>query len=99
MAKIRVVTDSTSDLPQALRREWEVGVVPLSVNFGNESLRDGIDITHEEFMRRLAASKVMPKTSQPPPGLFEDEYLRLADEGTEGIVSIHISVTLSGTAG
>ncbi len=98
MAKIRVVTDSTSDLPQALRREWEIGVVPLSVNFGNESLRDGVDITHEEFMRRLAASKAMPTTSQPPPGLFEEEYLRLADEGAEGIVSVHLSEKLSGTA-
>ena len=98
MAKISVVTDSTSDLPQALRREWEIGVVPLSVNFGNESLRDGVDVTHEEFMRRLAASKAMPTTSQPPPGLFEEEYLRLADEGAEGIVSVHLSEKLSGTA-
>ncbi len=98
MAKVRVVTDSTCDLPDALMREWDIAMVPLSVNFGNESLRDRIDITHDEFIRRLTTSKTLPTTSQPPPGLFEEQYLRLADEGIDGILSIHISEKLSGTA-
>lgn len=99
MARIRVVTDSTADIPDASQQRWGIAMVPLSVNFGAESLRDRLDITHAEFMRRLAASKALPTTSQPPPGLFEETYLRLADEGAEGIVSIHISEKLSGTLG
>lgn len=99
MGQIRIVTDSTSDIPEALMRERGIDMVPLTVNFGNESLRDRVDITHDEFIRRLTASKVLPTTSQPPPGLFVEHYRRLADEGAEGIVSIHISEKLSGTAG
>ena len=99
MARIRVVTDSTADIPEEMRREAGIAMVPLSVNFGNESLRDKIDISSDEFVRRLKASKTLPTTAQPPPGLFAETYLRLADEGAEGIVSIHISEKLSGTVG
>src|SRR5205823_12215525 len=99
MGKVRVVTDSTADIPDALMREWGIAMVPLLVNFGAESLRDRVDITHQQFMERLAASKVLPTTSQPSPGQFEEEYRRLAGEGAEGIVSLHISERLSGTVG
>lgn len=100
MARIRVVTDSTADIPEEMRLAAGIAVVPLSVNFGNESLRDKIDIGPEEFVRRLkAAGKALPTTAQPPPGLFEETYRRLADEGAEEIVSIHISEKLSGTCG
>lgn len=99
MDKIRVVTDSTADIPEALMERWGIAMVPLSVNFGAESLRDRVDVDHDEFIRRLTAGKVLPTTSQPPPGLFEEAYLRLADEGAEEIVSIHISEKLSGTVG
>ena len=99
MAKIAVVTDSTSDIPESMVREAGIAIVPLSVNFGNQSLRDRVDITHQQFMDRLAGSPVLPTTSQPPPGLFEEAYRRLAGEGAEQIVSIHISEKLSGTCG
>ncbi len=97
MAKIGVVTDSTSDIPEPMVREAGIAIVPLSVNFGNESLRDRIDITHQQFMDRLAGSPVLPTTSQPPPGLFEETYRKLADQGADQILSIHISEKLSGT--
>ncbi len=100
MARIRVVTDSTADIPEDLRLAAGIEMVPLSVNFGNESLRDKIDIGHAEFVQRLKASgRNLPTTAQPPPGLFEETYLRLADEGVEQIVSVHISESLSGTCG
>jgi len=99
MGKVRVVTDSTADIPDALMREWGIAMVPLLVNFGAESYRDRVDITHQQFMERLAASKALPTTSQPSPGQFEEEYRRLAGEGAEGIVSLHISERLSGTVG
>jgi DegV family protein with EDD domain len=100
MARVRIVTDSTADIPAEMQRAAGIEMVPLSVNFGNESLRDKIDITHDEFVRRLKASgRALPTTAQPPPGLFEETYRRLADEGAEEIVSIHISEKLSGTCG
>lgn len=99
MANIRVVTDSTADLPEELLRAWEIAMVPLAVHFGAETLRDRIEIGPREFMTRLAASKALPTTSQPAPGDFETVYRRLAAEGASGIVSVHISEKLSGTAG
>jgi len=100
MAGIRIVTDSTADLPDEVRRAAGIEMVPLSVIFGEESLLDKVEIGHEEFVRRLKASgKALPTTAQPSIGLFEEAYRRLADEGAETIVSIHLSERLSGTAG
>ncbi len=100
MARVRVVTDSTADIPEELRLAAGIAMVPLSINFGNESLRDKIDIGPDEFVRRLKATgKTLPTTAQPPPGLFEETYRRLADEGAEAIISIHLSEKLSGTCG
>ena len=100
MAGIRIVTDSTADIPDEMRLAAGIEIIPLSVIFGEESLLDKIEIGPEEFVRRLKASgKALPTTAQPPIGLFEAAYRRLADEGAETIVSIHISERLSGTAG
>jgi DegV family protein with EDD domain len=99
MAGIRVVTDSTADLPERLQQEARLAMVPLSVNFGSESLLDKVEITHAEFIRRLKVTRTLPTTSQPAPGRFEEVYRQLADDGAEGIISIHISEKLSGTVG
>ncbi|GAB4324773.1 MAG: DegV family protein [Dehalococcoidia bacterium] len=93
---VAIVTDSTCDLPPDLAGEFGVTVVPLTISFGEETYRDGVDITAAEFYERLATSKVMPRTSQPPANAFEAVYRRLA-ESADGIVSIHISSRLSGT--
>lgn len=95
---VRVVTDSTADLPPELAADLGITVVPLLVLFGGETLRDGVDITTGEFYRRLASAKTLPTTSQPSVGDFEAAYARLAEE-TTGIVSIHLSGKLSGTVG
>lgn len=99
MARIRVVTDSTADIPEQIQRDAGIMMVPLSVNFGSESLLDKVEITHAEFIRRLKTAKTLPTTSQPSPGRFEEVYRQLADDGADGIVSIHLSEKLSGTAG
>jgi DegV family protein with EDD domain len=100
MAGIRIVTDSTADIPDDSRRAAGIEMVPLSILFGEESLLDKVEIGHEEFVRRLKASgKDLPTTAQPPIGLFEETYRRLADEGADTIVSLHLSERLSGTAG
>lgn len=93
---VRIVTDSTCDLPPALVEAHGITVVPLTVYFGDEALRDGIDIHPEEFYDKLKASDALPKTSQPAAALFEEAYREAAKDGDE-IVSIHLSSKLSGT--
>jgi len=93
---VRVVTDSTADLPPDLAREWGIEVIPLFVHFGTEVYRDGLDMGPNEFYQRLVRSPRLPTTSAPPPGAFQEVYARLL-EGAEGVVSVHISSKLSAT--
>ncbi|MDI6901457.1 MAG: DegV family protein [Anaerosomatales bacterium] len=95
MDAVRVVTDSTSDLPPEVAEAHGVTVVPLSVIFGDEVVQDGV-LTQEEFFARMDAEPVLPTTSQPPVGLFIETYERLL-ERTREVVSVHISSRLSGT--
>ena len=90
-----IVLDSTADLPDAADRFPNWRVVPLYVRFGDESLRDGVDIDATEFYERLRASSVFPTTSQPTPGDFLACYEELG--GYERIFSLHISARVSGT--
>jgi len=92
---IRIVTDSTCDLPPELVAKYGITVVPLFINFGDQSYMDGVDITREAFYERLPAAQPPPTTSAPGPGLFAWIYERLAAEGATGILSLHISGTLS----
>ncbi len=92
-----VVTDSTSDLPDDWRNRYGIEVVPLKVLFGKESFRDRVDMTDDEFFRRLAESSTLPTTSAPSPGEFADVYARLAKD-YDGCISIHIGEKLSATA-
>ena len=91
------MTDSTADLPDEWRTRYDIEVVPLKVLFGNETFRDRVDMTDEEFFRRLAASSKLPTTSAPSPGEFADVYRRLAAHH-DGCISIHIGAQLSATA-
>ena len=93
---IKIVTDSSADLPPQLLEELGVTVVPLYVRFGNEVYRDRIDIHEDDFYRRLQHDPVHPCTIQPSPQDFVSVYEKLAPE-VDGIVSIHISSKLSGT--
>lgn len=95
-SKIALVTDSLSDLIHEIISEYQVTIVPIKILFGDEVFRDRVDITDEEFFDRLRKSDVMPKTSQPSPAEFEEVYKRLL-ETHEHVVSIHISIKLSGT--
>ena len=93
---VKVVTDSTADLPPALARELGITVVPLNVHFGTEVYRDGVDISGDEFYSRLVDSPRLPTTSQPSVGDFLELYQQLG-RTTDEIVSVHISSKLSGT--
>src|ERR1035437_7071990 len=97
MPRIAVVADSTCDLgPDALVAR-DVSMVPLKVHFGDETYRDWVDLTPQDFYPKLRSAAKLPTTSQPTPGEFADVYQRLANGGAEGIVSIHLSTKLSGT--
>ncbi|MTI81787.1 MAG: DegV family protein [Firmicutes bacterium] len=96
MAQIKIVTDSTADLPNEVIKKYDIKVVPLKVNFAEESLKDRVEIMPNEFYKRFTNEKSIPSTSQPSPGEFQNVYQSLADEGY-CIISIHLSTDLSGT--
>jgi DegV family protein with EDD domain len=95
MGKIKVVTDSATDVPSELAQRLDITVLPCYVIFGSEVYRDGVDLTAREFYDKLATSPILPTTSQPPLGLFVETYQNLLRE-SEGIVSIHVASALSG---
>jgi len=98
MARIAFLTDSTAGVPGDLVSKHKITVVPLQVIFGTEAFRDGIDLTQEEFFKRLKASKPLPTTSQPSVADFEEAYKKLLnDPEVESIISVHLSSNLSGT--
>ena len=93
---VKIVTDSISDLPENVTRELGITVVPMVVNFGEKSYRDGIDLTPEEFYKKLNSSKIFPQTSVPPPGVFAETYDKLAEE-TDEVLVITVSSRLTAT--
>lgn len=93
---VRIVTDSTADLPQSVRDEYGISMVPLTVHFGPETFLDVVEMDCDGFWQKLATSPHHPKTAQPSPGDFLKVYEPLVKEGHE-IVSIHLSGKLSGT--
>jgi DegV family protein with EDD domain len=93
---VAVVVDSTADIPAALRDEYNITVVPLTVLFGNETFLDGVEMTGDQFYKRLVEGSVHPKTSQPAPGQFVEAFEHLGRDH-DGIISIHLSGKLSGT--
>ena len=90
-----IVVDSTADFPEAPERFPNWRVVPLYVRFGDESFRDYVELSPEQFYARLRAAPETPSTSQPTPGDFLAAYEELA--GYERILSLHIAGKLSGT--
>jgi DegV family protein with EDD domain len=93
---IKIVTDSTAYLSQELINRYDISVVPLIVNFGDESFREGEKYTNKEYYHKLKTTNLVATTSQPSSGDFHAVYEKLAGEGHE-IISIHISSVLSGT--
>jgi DegV family protein with EDD domain len=94
---VRIVTDSTADIPPEQAKAAGITVVPLTVFFGEDAYLDGVELDNAGFYRKLQASKELPRTSQPSPAAFQEAYTRLINEGADGILSIHLSSKLSGT--
>jgi DegV family protein with EDD domain len=93
---VRIVTDSTADLPLEFAHALGISVVPLSVIFGEEVFREGVEISHDLFYDKLVNGKELPTTSAPSVGEFLEVYEPLLKE-TDEIVSVHISSKLSAT--
>jgi len=93
---VKIITDSTSDITSDMAQEMGLTVVPLTVSFGHESFLDRVEITTEEFYRRLSTENIFPTTTQPSPAIFLEVYEKLAEE-TDNILVIVISGKLSGT--
>jgi DegV family protein with EDD domain len=92
---VKIITDSVADIPAEMVDELGITVIPIHVCFGQEVYRDGVDISTEEFYKKLADSKVMPTTAVPSPGTFASAYDALAEE-TDEIMVITLNSKLSG---
>jgi DegV family protein with EDD domain len=97
MARIRVVTDSASDLPEAFARRLDIDVVSLTIRFGDEEFTDRVDLTPELFWAKCKESKTLPETAAPSPGAFQAAYERAKSDGCDGVVVLTLSSLLSAT--
>ncbi|MDF9297762.1 DegV family protein [Geobacillus stearothermophilus] len=95
--KIAIVTDSTAYLPKDVRERLGIRMIPLSVIFGDETYREEIDMTADEFFVKIKQNPKLPTTSQPSVGEFVDLFTAIREEGYEAVISIHLSSGISGT--
>ena len=94
---IRIVTDSTCDLPESIVKKHDITVIPLHIQQGGKTFLDGVDLTREEFYLNLPTSIPSPTTAAPSPEIFKLAWDKLAEAGAKAILSIHISEKLSAT--
>ena len=94
---VRIVTDSSCDLTTEEADELGIEIVPLSIRFGSEEFTDRVDLTVDEFYKRLAESTALPETSAPAPGAFEEVFRRAVELGADAVVCINLSSELSAT--
>ncbi|MGL4762935.1 MAG: DegV family protein [Sarcina sp.] len=96
MDKIKIITDSTCDLPKEYIEKYNIEVMPVLINFGEESYLEDVEITRDEMMERIERDDVLPTTAQITPMRFEECYSKYINEGYK-IVAIHMSSKMSGT--
>jgi DegV family protein with EDD domain len=81
---VKIISDSLGDVPSEVAKELDITIIPVNVNFGTESYRDGIDLTTEQFYQKLTQSKILPTTAVPHPHVFAEVYEK--SEGNEIVV-------------
>ena len=94
---IRMVVDSTCDMPEGELARRDVTVVPSNIHFGTDEYQEGVTLSYEDFYRLIDELGIVPKTSQPSPGKFAQTYRDLAAQGATTIRSLHVTGVLSGT--
>jgi DegV family protein with EDD domain len=97
MARIRVVTDSACDIPEAIARRLNIDIVSLSIRFGDEEFTDRVDLSPEAFWAKCKASKTLPETAAPSPGAFQAAYERAKADNCDGVIVLTLSALLSAT--
>lgn len=96
MSKIKIITDSTSDIPKSIAEKYDIEVLPLTIFFDKDEYRDWIDITPKAFFERMRTSEKLPTTSQVNPNSFKEKY-ELFLKDYDYIISLHLSSDASGT--
>ncbi|MGG7177977.1 DegV family protein [Clostridium paraputrificum] len=96
MDKIKIITDTTCDLPKEVLEKFDVEVIPVLINFGEESYLDGVEITRDDVFRRIDAGDVFPTTAQITPNRFEEYFNKYLNEGYK-VLAILMSSGMSGT--
>lgn len=94
---VAVVTDSTADLDQDRLAGWGVRMVPLTVQIGDQSFQDRVELSPQEFLQRLSRARELPTTAAPSPAAFAAVYQEALDQGADSVVSIHLAGGLSAT--
>ena len=89
---IRIVTDSACDLSDDELSQWKIGMVPLSIRFGDDEFVDRNELSTDDFYRRLSQSEHLPETAAPSPGAFVEMFNKMASEGASGVVCINLSL-------
>jgi DegV family protein with EDD domain len=97
MTRIHIVTDSSCDLTAAETDQHHIGVVPLSIRFGDDEYVDREQLSVEDFYATMARTGVLPETAAPSPGRFEQEFRAAAEAGADGVVCVNLSGELSAT--
>lgn len=92
---LRIVTDSATDIPEAVADALNITVVPAYINIGEQSYQDGVELSRQDFFNNLSSYTPYPTTAAPAIGTFTNVYENLAGEGATKILSIHIAATLS----
>jgi DegV family protein with EDD domain len=93
---VKIVTDSAADIPRETAKTLGINIVPLTVAFGNDVYRDGVDLTPDEFFHKVEQCNEFPKTAHPTVTSFVETYRSIAAKG-DAIISIHLSRKFSGT--
>jgi DegV family protein with EDD domain len=93
---LKIVMDSACEIPEEWQSEFDVSVIPINIQFGNKTYKQGIDLSNDDFYLLADSTGVIPKTSQPTPQQFVEFYKRIAEAG-DTILSLHVTSKLSGT--
>jgi DegV family protein with EDD domain len=93
---LKIVMDSAGEIPDEWRKEYDVFVIPVNIQFENKTYLQGIDLSNDDFYRLADSSGIIPKTSQPTPQQFIELYEKIA-RASDTILSLHVTSKLSGT--
>lgn len=97
MGKVKIITDSTADIPKHLAKDLDISVIPINVHVAGKCYQDGVTIQPNEFYRKMRSIEELPTTSQPSPLDIVGAYKKAIYNGAEQIISLHISSKMSGT--